>query len=116
MEPDEPQPVDWYLEQQSKIVTMLSFLAGVSMSPDAIEASVDDSSHRVSVMIALQNIKCCSHTNLHEFFMPRSAMGTDLFTTINAWLNQHERVDKPSRLALSIFASEKLWYMLSSSR
>jgi hypothetical protein len=109
IEPDEPKLIEWYIDQQSKVATMLAFLAGTPMSPDLIEASIDDSSHRVSVMVALRDAKYCLYKSQLDFFMPRSAMEADLFDVLNKWFTVYEKVDKPSQLALSVLGSEKLW-------
>ena len=109
IEPDSPKPLEWFIDQESKATTMLAFLAGTSMSPDLIEASIDASTHRVSVMVTLRDAKYCSYKNLHDFFMPRGSMTVDLGTVLNNWFEVYEKVDKPSQLALSVFGSEKLW-------
>lgn len=109
VEPREPMPIEWYIDQQSKVTTMLAFLAGTPMSPDLIEASVDESTHRVSILVALRDAKYCSYKSLSDFFMPRSAMGIDLFEALKKWFAIYEKIDKPSQLALSVFGSEKLW-------
>lgn len=109
IEPDSPKPLEWFIEQQSKATTMLAFLAGTPMSPDLIEASIDSSTHRISVMVTLRDAKYCSYKNLSDFFMPRGAMTVDLGTVLNSWYEVYDRVNKPSQLALSVFGSEKLW-------
>jgi len=97
------------MEQQSKLTTMLAFLAGVPMSPDCIQASIDESPHEVSVMVALRDAKYCPYTNLHDFYMPRNAMGIDLALVVGNWFERYPKVHMPSQLALSVVASERLW-------
>lgn len=108
IQPDTPKPIEWYIEQQSKIVTMLTFLAGAPMSPDCIEAAIDDH-HKVSVLIALRDAKSCPYIKLHDFYMPRGEMGRDLADVVRTWFDVYPKVSNPSQLALSVLASEKLW-------
>src|SRR5258706_3129255 len=107
--PDVPQNLTWYFEQLYKLTTMLSFLAGTSMAPDSISASMDETPMTASVLAALPTSKCCEYKNLHNFFVPRAAMGIDLSQVVARWFERHATIDMPSRLAMSILASEKLW-------
>lgn len=107
--PDTPQSLTWYLEQFIKLATMLAFVAGVPMSPDCIDASIDDSPHQVYVMVALPDVSYCTHTNRHDFFLDRETMGVELEQVVARWFEVYDRVHMPSRLALSIFASQKMW-------
>jgi hypothetical protein len=107
--PTSPQVLEWYFEQQIKLAAMLAFLAGTPMSPDCIEASIGDSHHKVSVMVAMRDARYSRCKNLRDFFMPRGAMGTDLAKVVANWFEIYPKVHMPSQLALSILASEKLW-------
>lgn len=107
--PDAPRTLEWYMEQQRELTTMLAFLAGAPMSPDCIQASTDESHHEVSAMVALHDAKYCPYTNLDDFYMPRNAMGIDLALVVGNWFERYPKVHKPSQLALSVLASERLW-------
>ena len=48
--PDEPQELAWFFEQSEAITGMLSYLAGTSMSPDAIEGDLGEDHRTVSVL------------------------------------------------------------------
>jgi len=109
IQPDKPQPLEWFLEQQNRVTTLLSFLAGETMSIDCITASVGERPRDVSVMVGLQNSKCCSITRLADFFMPRVMMGVEFFDVLSRWFEVYPTVDNPSQLALSVFSSETLW-------
>jgi hypothetical protein len=107
--PHEPRPIEWFLEQLQKISTLLSLLAGSGMSPDCINASVDESRHVVSVMVPLRDAKYCSFTTLHDFYMPRGNMEAELADIVGNWFDVYPKVDTPSRLATSVLTSDKLW-------
>lgn len=107
--PDSPQSLTWYFEQLSKLTTMLSLLAGTPMGPDSISASIDEAPTTASVLATLPNSKLCNYKNFHNFFVPRGAMGIELSEVVVRWFAECLKVDMPSRLAMSILASEKLW-------
>lgn len=109
IKPDTPKAIEWYLEQQSKLSTLLAFLAGTPMAPDCIEAAVGDTHHTISVMVALGNAQYCAYNNLHEFFMLRGSIEVDLLDVLNNWFEKYPSVKMPSQLALSILASNQLW-------
>lgn len=106
--PDVPQPLEWFLEQLAKLTPLLTFLAGAPMTTDCIEASIDEQA-RASIVVVQREPKCCSYTSLHEFFMPRKAMGVELAKVVARWFEIYPKVASPSQLALSILASEDLW-------
>lgn len=107
--PDQPQALPWYLEKFAELNVMLTFLAGTPMSPNHIDASIDNARRYVSVMVALKDVSYCKYANPHEFFMPRADMGSDLDGVVARWFEIAPKVHMPSRLAMSIMASEKLW-------
>lgn len=107
--PDSPQSLTWYLEQYIKLATMLAFIAGAPMSPDCIDASIDESPHQVYVMVALPDVSYCTHNNRHQFFLDRGTMGIELENVVARWFEVYDSIRMPSRLALSIFASQKMW-------
>lgn len=107
--PNQPQLLEWYFEQQSKLAAFLAFLAGTPMSPDCIEASIGDAHRKISVMVAMRDTGYCSFKNLHDFFMPRGAMMADLPTVVARWFEVYPEVHMPSQLALSVLGTEKLW-------
>jgi hypothetical protein len=107
--PTAPKELDWYLTQLKTLTTMLTFLAGTPMSPDRISAAVDESHRRVSVLVPLTDVGYCTHTRPSQFFVDRGTMGVDFEKAINNWFEKYDRIKMPSRLAMSIFASDKLW-------
>jgi hypothetical protein len=60
-------------------------------------------------MVALTDVGYCKHTNLHDFFITRGTMGIELEHVLARWFEIYPKVHMPSRLAMSILASEKLW-------
>jgi hypothetical protein len=109
IKPSTPKNIQWYFEQQTKIAAMLAFLGGAPMSPDSIEASIDESHHKASVLVTMRDASYCDYTNPHEFYMTRNMMGVDLTEVVTHWFDIYPKVHMPSQLALSILASEKLW-------
>lgn len=75
IKPSSSKTIEWYFEQQSKIAAILAFLGGVPMSPDYIEASIGEPHHKVSVLVAMRDAHYYTYKNLHDFYMPRGAMG-----------------------------------------
>ncbi|WP_005036597.1 HEPN domain-containing protein [Holophaga foetida] len=111
LRPDSPKPLEWYLEQQDKIAFMLAWLAGSTMSADQIEAFVDESPNRASLLLKNDRTPC-AFDRLWKFFLPRSATGMELNEIVSRWFNVFPEIEKPCRLAHSIFASENLWINL----
>jgi hypothetical protein len=109
IKPDSPQELTWYLDQWSKIFTMLTFIAGVPMAPDCIVAPTEDPMHVVDVLVALRDTGTCTHQNPHNFYLLRSDIGIPLESALADWFERYPKVHMPSRLAMSILGSEKLW-------
>jgi hypothetical protein len=107
--PDEPKKLDWFLDQMGKITTMLGLISGSLMSPDYIKAGTGRAHQHVDVLITFANHKFCTFANVHEFFMLRSTMGVDLVDAASRWFEVYPKIHMPSELAISVFASEKLW-------
>ena len=88
---------------------MLAFLAGVPMPADCIEAAVDESSHRVSLLVPLKQTPPCTYKNPHDFFMSQPSIGKSLGEVIAKWYADIPPVYIPSQLALSVLSSDNLW-------
>ncbi len=111
VQPDTAQPLDWYFQQMSKLNTLLSFMAGVSMSPDRIDA-YDDSEHdHASILWTFGNRKCCGLTQQRDFFMPLAIVERPLAALLQKWFEVYPAIQHPTALAESVFASgrERLW-------
>jgi hypothetical protein len=109
IKPDVPQAIEWYLKQQSKITTILSLLAGTSMSPDCIQSSIGEQHHKVTMLITLREANYCTYSNFHDFFMMREGMGIEFADVLSRWFEIYPKVHLPSQLALSVLSSDKLW-------
>lgn len=107
--PSAPQTVEWYVEQQQKIITLLTLLAGTPMSPDALSVPTGEPHRYASLLFTRQDVKYCSYKNLHEFFIPRGAIGAVLSEIVIKWFNAYPDVATPSQLAMSVYGSERLW-------
>lgn len=101
--------LDWFFEQQRKVEAMLTFLAGTPMSTDCILASVEESAQQVNVLVMTRNLRPCQFENLHDFFMPRNAMGKSLENVVTTWFEKVSEVLTPSQLAISVLSSTDLW-------
>jgi len=106
--PDEPQKMDWFIREESKITTMLSFIAGSTMSPDCIRTSINEN-HKVNFLITLRESKCCTYTNPNDFFMMKAGMGIGFKNVASSWFEEYPKLHMPSQLALSVLSSEHLW-------
>ena len=114
IQPCTPQPLDWYLQQMAKLNVLLSFMAGVSMSPDRIDG-YDDSDHdHASVLLTFGNRKCCELKRQQDFFMPLAMVGIPLERLLQTWFEIFPTIQHPMALAESVFASgrERLWIHL----
>lgn len=107
--PDEPQTLDWYIDQHSKLGTLLAFLAGTPMSPDRIETPTSDPGRAISLMLPLNNVSYCDYQTPDHFFIPRSALGDDLGPIVAEWFKVYPQVEMPSQIAVSLMAANKLW-------
>jgi hypothetical protein len=107
--PSTPQSMEWFIEQQSKLVAMLTFLAGTPMPIDSIGAYLEDSATLVTVLVAMRQAARCEFKNPHDFFIPRNAVGIDFSTLVENWFREIDAVLIPSQLALSVFSSKNLW-------
>jgi len=106
---DVGKSLDWHLEQLSKVTTLLSFLAGVTMAPDRISARVLGSESDVVLLVALREAKYCTYKSRHDFFLCRNDMRTEISTVLAKWFEVYDRIAMPGQLALSVLGSEKLW-------
>jgi len=107
--PNKPQLLEWFLDQQGKLATMLTFMAGVPMPVDAIHAYIGDAKRPVSVLVTLRQAEVCTFQNLHDFFIPRSEVDADFATLVANWFHETASVLVPSQLALSILSTKTLW-------
>lgn len=112
MRPDSPQPLEWYLEQLDRISFMLAWLTGTPMSADLIEVTVDASSIRAFLLLEQGDRATCTLDQVWKFYIPRSAVGIELGELVNRWFRIFPDIEKPCRLAHSIFASGNLWINL----
>lgn len=109
--PDTPQPIDWYFQQMAKLNTLLCFMAGVSMSPDRIEAYDKIEREPASILFTFGNRKCCELTQQRDFFLPLSNVGPPLEQLLQTWFEVFPAIQAPTALAESVFSSgrERLW-------
>jgi ApeA N-terminal domain 1 len=110
VQPDSPQPFEWYLDQLTKIATLLTFLAGGSMLADAILASIDNSRRRASILLPRPPTKHWTPSNLSNFFISRGGMGGGFNKIIATWFEEYPKIHQPSQLALNVMLSDNLWH------
>ncbi|AXW24571.1 hypothetical protein CJO86_13890 [Ralstonia solanacearum] len=106
--PDEPQTLEWLLDELSKTTTLLSLLAGAPMLPDLVTAKIAGG-RPVHVLIGPWARQHHIFTSHHHVFMLRTAMGTSLADALARWYDIVDKIELPARLALSILNSADLW-------
>jgi len=109
LEPEKPQPVDWFLEQHERVLTMISFLSARPMAADAIRAEFRGRRDRGSILVAAQEVEPLDERNPHDFFLSRPTISVPLRTVCNSWFELLPQVDRPAALARSIISSKDLW-------
>jgi ApeA N-terminal domain 1 len=107
--PHKPRSLEWFLEQQSKLSTLLAFLAGVPMPIYAMQASVAGSATPLSILVTLRQAAAQTIKNPNDFFVPRGALGSAFGSVVARWFSELESVLVPSRLALSVISADNLW-------
>lgn len=107
--PDQPQSIDWFLEQQTKLLTLLSLLSGHIFVSDAIQAKFDKSDHRADLLIVGPKIKECEFRHPVDFFFSLPSLGKPLGDIAKKWFEVVQKVEKPASLARSNLGSESLW-------
>jgi ApeA N-terminal domain 1 len=107
--PDSPQPLDWFFEQLGKLTTLLTFLFGSSASPDCLSLSLGNLKQEAALLTGSRDFKTCTYSNLHEFYMTRLDMGKTLEDVIQRWFKEYDNIMVPSQLAVSVLVSEDLW-------
>jgi hypothetical protein len=103
----EPKELSWFFLQLGKATTLLSFIAGAPMTPEHISAKISESDVSVEVLVALREATACTYRQHAEFHMCRADMQADLGEVFVRWFDLYDRVDMPSRLALSILSSDE---------
>lgn len=109
VQPATPQKTDWFLEQDDRLLTLISLLAGELMLADAVQAKVDESHHRVSILFSGKSSTQLVRRDPSDFFMSRASISVPLAKCISDWFDVAPRVERPASLAMSIMASDNLW-------
>lgn len=107
--PHSPCSLEWFLEQQDKLATLLAFAAGAPMPIDAIQASTGNSTASVAVFVSMRQVAPCEFKNPHEFFIPRGVLGDAFASIVDLWFREVEAVLTPSKLALAVVSTKSLW-------
>lgn len=104
-----PRTLQWFLDQQDKLATLLAFMAGIPMPIDAIQASVEQSAPSFAVLVTMRQAAPCELKNHHELFIPRDVLGTAFPSIVDLWFREVESVLTPSKLALGVISTKSLW-------
>lgn len=107
--PQSSRTLEWFLEQQAKLATLLAFMAGVPMPIDAIQASVEQSEFPLSVLVTMPQAEPCKFMNPHDFFIPRGVLGSTFQSIVDHWFHEVDSVLIPSQLALEVISTKNLW-------
>lgn len=109
IQPRTPQPLAWFLEQQEKMATLLTLLAGTQMLPDALQVPATKPPRQASVLFSRPDVTYCDYKNVHDFFLPRCDLGAEWSEIIQKWWEVWPKITSPGQLAMSIFGSRDLW-------
>ena len=107
--PQSPRTLEWFLDQQDKLATLLAFMAGAPMPIDAIQASMDQSTASLAVFVSMRHVAPCGFKNLHDFFISRGVLGNAFPSIVDLWFREVETVLTPSKLALAVISTNDLW-------
>jgi hypothetical protein len=113
--PQSPHTLEWFLDQQAKLATLLAFMAGVPMPIDAIQASVEQSEPAFSVLVTMRQAEPCKFKNPHDFFIPRGVLGSTFPNIVDHWFREVDSVLIPSQLALGVISTKNLWLHIEFS-
>jgi len=106
---DDPQPIEWFFDQQGKLATLLLFLAGTPMPPSHISAYVGEHRTPLSLLVALRAHQPCELGRPSDFFVPRASVSVSLNQMVSNWFANIDPVLTPSQLAASTLSSKDLW-------
>jgi hypothetical protein len=106
--PDDPQVMEWFLEQASKLEKLLSFLSGEVFVSDSIQSQIDQS-NRVSTLFAGNEIQSPRRIWPKDFFLSRPSISAPFSAYCTKWFEVFTRIVAPATLAMSVMASEHLW-------
>jgi hypothetical protein len=107
--PKSPRTLEWFLDQQDKLATLLAFMAGAPMPIDAIQASMEQSTTPLAVFVSMRQVAPCEFKNLHDFFIPRGVLGNAFPRIVDLWFREVETVLTSSKLALAVISTNNLW-------
>lgn len=103
------QSIDWFIQQQTRLLSLFTFLSGQVFVSDAIQAKIDDSKHRIDILFVTDNFKNDKFNHPVEFFLSKPAISKPLNEIVNKWFEIIPNVEKPVSLAIGIFGSDSLW-------
>jgi len=113
--PDQPRGLDWYWEQLSKLVELLTFLFGAPARPDYLVVRPADTTEKSAVLRGTFYMEPCTFAAAHEFYMPCQKIGRLLDEVIEHWFDVYEKCDRlgaPCNLTISIFSAKQEWQHL----
>jgi hypothetical protein len=108
-QPDEPKVIDWFLEQQETMLTMVSLLSGDAMVTDAIEARIDNSKNGFEILASIRSAKAPQRNRPDDFFLSRLNISVPFKEYCNKWFELWPKIHSPALLARSVMASEDVW-------
>ena len=107
--PDEPQCLEWFLDQHETISSMLTFFAGVDMPAEKISLRLEDARDEVHLFVAQGDVQYCALEHPLDFYFPRRVTSASLQDLVWKWFSEIESVETPSKLAVSTLNSKGLW-------
>lgn len=109
VEPTEPKPIEWFLEQHGKLASLLTFFAGMPMPPSTVSAYVGNNPIPLSILVAMRTANPCTIARPADFFFPRRAAALSFEQIVSNWFASIDSVLVPSQLATSTLSSKDLW-------
>jgi hypothetical protein len=110
--PDTPKPLNWFFEEQGRVGSLLTFLAGVAMPPDCVEAILDSDRHAASVLFDSTYPPCCAFKEVRRFFIPQDSMKAEFSDVLLRWLDLPASLGTPCHLAANVLSQRQQWVNL----
>lgn len=107
--PDQPQSLEWFFQQYTKLSAMLTIMAGVSIPAQSINLRFPDSKERAELLVCMKVAEYCKLRHPGDFYFPRSFTHISLADLVQRWFNEVDSVLVPSQLAVSTLNSSGLW-------
>lgn len=107
--PDQPQALEWFFQQYTKLSAMLTIVAGESIPAESINLRFPNSKDRAELLVCMKAAKYCKLRHPGDFYFPRSFTQIPLSELVQHWFEEIDSVLVPTQLAVSTLNSSGLW-------